>query len=217
MVEVNSRVYGGQTGGERTQQRRAALLAAAFELVSERGWRELRIEPLCRRATLNKRYFYESFRDLDAVIEALTRQLSEDAIAATMAGIGPDTAQGEAITLAVRQLVTHLTDDPRRAAVLFGAVPAGETAAGHRAGAIRRVIATAAAEGRTLNDIGDDPLVDVVAAMLVGGTSQAVLDWLGGEVVCDRAALIDELTALWEAIGEVVARRAAERVPAGGP
>ena len=69
-VEVNEtpgRVYGGRTGDERAAARRDALVAAAFSLVAEEGWRGVNIEAVCRRAALNKRYFYESFEGLDAL------------------------------------------------------------------------------------------------------------------------------------------------------
>lgn len=215
MAEVKggaARVYRGQTGGERAATRAAALLDAAFALVAEHGWRQLSIEGLCRYTGLNKRYFYESFADLDAIIAALTTRLADDAIEVTLAALDPDAGSDEATRSAVSALVVHLTDDPRRARVLFGAVPAGDAAAGHRAAAIRHVIATAAAQGRSIHALADDPAVELAAAFLVGGTSQAVLDWLDGRAACSRRELIDDLVGFWQATGD----RAAEQARAHG-
>jgi AcrR family transcriptional regulator len=201
------RTYGGRTGDERAAGRRGALVEAAFALVAETGWRELSIEAVCRRAGLNKRYFYESFRDLDELTGAVIASLAEEAIAVTLAALDHDASRAQATYAGVGALVRHLTDDPRRARVLFGAVPAGDAAAGHRAVAIREVIATVAAEGRSFYGLVVDPAIELTAAMLVGGTSQAVLDWLDGRIDCSREQLVDDLAALWFAVGEATSVR----------
>lgn len=208
MASVNqppARTYGGMTGDERTAERRAALVDAAFALVAEHGWRALRIDALCREAGLNKRYFYESFDGLDAVVAAVTQQVAGDAIAVTLAAVDEGPSDGEATRRGIRAFVGHLTDDPRRARVLFGAVPAGEAADVHRTEALRQLIATAAATGRSLHDLADDAFTDLVAAMLVGGTSQAVLDWLDGRIASSQDELVDHLATLWQLIGDGVA------------
>ncbi|HET9073611.1 MAG TPA: TetR/AcrR family transcriptional regulator [Solirubrobacteraceae bacterium] len=197
---VRGRTYGGQSPAQRSAERRAALLEAAFSLVAEHGWRELRIDALCRSAGLNKRYFYESFSDLDALVSALTDGLARETIAAALAGIGPRTAPEAATRRAVDALVGHLTDDPRRARVLFGAVPATEAAAGHRTEAIRRIVAAAAGTGQGLHHLRAGPELDIAAAMLVGGTSQTLLDWLDGRIPASRPELVDSLVGLWQAV-----------------
>lgn len=212
-TETPARTYGGQTGDERLAQRQEALLDAAFTLVADQGWRALRIDALCREAGLNKRYFYESFKDLDAAVAALTGRLAQDAIAATLAAIEPGAGAREATRQGITAFVGHLIEDPRRARVLFGAVPAGDAAAGHRSDAIRQVIAAAAATGRDLHEIGADPFVDTGAAMLVGGTSQAILDWLDGRIDRDAAQLVDDIVALWQILGDGLARRPRDGAP----
>jgi AcrR family transcriptional regulator len=203
----HGRTYGGQTGSERAADRRDALRSAAFAIVAEQGWRDLTIEAVCRRARLHKRYFYESFADQDALIAAVTEHLAEEAIAVTLAAIDPAADGAAATRSAISAFVAHLVEDPRRARVLFGAVPAGDAAAGHRAAAIREVIATVAAQGRSIHALAEDPTVDLSAAMLVGGTSQAVLDWLDGRIDCNRDQLIDDLIVLWQSIGDTAASR----------
>jgi AcrR family transcriptional regulator len=209
------RTYGGRTGDQRAAERREALLDAAFELVAANGWRDLNIEATCRRAGLNKRYFYESFSDIDALVAAVMEHLADEAIAVTVAQLEEGGPRKEVSRRAVTALIEHLIDDPRRTRVLFGAVPAGDAAAGHRIAVIRRVIASAASYGRNLYELADDPDVELTAAMLVGGTSQTVLDWLDGRVDCSRDELIAHVVALWCAIGdETTARVNARRVTA---
>ena len=45
--------------------------------------------------------------------------------------------------------------------------------------------------------------------MLVGGTSQAVLDWLDGRIAASREALVEDLVALWLLISAGTAARLA--------
>jgi AcrR family transcriptional regulator len=205
--ESEARVYGGRTGDERAAERRAALLEAAFALVAQDGWRALRIDAVCRSAGLNKRYFYESFAGVDELIAGVTERLAGEAIDVTLGSIedveGPDAR----VRVAITAFVSHLTDDPRRARVLFGALPAGEDAARHRVSALRRVIDTVAAEGRAMHGVQDEAFIEATASMLVGGTSQAVLDWLDGRIGSSRDALAENLVSLWQAIGDLAAAR----------
>lgn len=216
MAEVkdtaSSRSYGGQTADERTAARRAALIEAAFAIVAEDGWRALRIDALCREAGLNKRYFYESFDGVDAVVGAVLAKLADDAIAVTLASLEDAGGTGaEVIREAITALVGHVIEDPRRARVLFGAVPPGDDAADHRSAAIRHVITTAAATGRTVFALDSHPRVDLAASMLVGGTSQAVLDWLDGRIACSEAELADELVVMWQGVADLAAGRSGRR------
>jgi AcrR family transcriptional regulator len=203
------RVYGGRTGAERATARRDALVEAGFALVAEHGWRVLSIDSVCRRAGLNKRYFYESFDGLDALIGELTNRLADDAIRVTLAQLDPELPRDEATGRAITAFIEHLTDDPRRVRVLFGAVPAADAAAGHRAAAIRRLINTVATRGRSIYDLRDGSEADLTAAMLIGGTSQALLDWLDGRVACTRAELVERIVVLWLAIGDVASSHVA--------
>lgn len=205
------RSYAGRTGTERTADRRDRLVGAAFGMVAEGGWLQLSIEALCREAGLNKRYFYESFTGLDEVIAAVTTTLADEAIATTLAAVPPDADDAEVVRSAIAAFVAHLTDDPRRARVLFGAVPAGDAAASHRAAAIRQVIATVATQGHARRDLGEDPAVELTAAMLVGGTSQAVLEWLDGRLPYAREDFIEDLTRMWQLIADGASEHVRER------
>jgi AcrR family transcriptional regulator len=203
-----SRVYGGQTSDQRTAARRDELIGAAFALVAEEGWRGVNIEAVCRRAALNKRYFYESFDGPDALIAALTTRLADDAIEVTLGALDPYLPRDESTARAIAAFVEHLTDDPRRARVLFGAVPADDSAAGPRAAAIRRLIAIVESQGRTIYAVSEEqPTAELSAAMIIGGTSQAVLDWLDGRAQCTREQLVAHLISLWLAIGDATTAR----------
>lgn len=205
------RSYGGKTGDERAADRRIQLLDAAFGLVAESGISELSIDGLCREAGLNKRYFYESFENLDDLAAGLTSRIADEAIAVATEGIGPGDPAPDTIRSAVTRLTVYLTDDTRRAAVLFGAVPMGDGAAGHRAQTIRRVIGVAIAQGTDSLAMPAGPGVGYASSLLVGGSSQVILDWIDGELRGSREDLIDQLVSLWTAVHDDVVARGDDR------
>lgn len=201
---MSRRNYAGQTGNERAAARRAALLDAALELAGGDGWAALSIEATCRRAGLNKRYFYESFGDLDAAMAALIEDVATGSLDAALDAMPQDGTPEELTAAGVRAMVEYVTDDPRRARVLFEAPPPGGAAAACRAAATRRAVAVVAARGRTVFPHVEAEAFALPASMVVGGTSQAVLDWLDGGVACSRDELVEGLVGLWLAIEQQV-------------
>jgi AcrR family transcriptional regulator len=213
MADVAERVYGGRSGAQRVAERRDALVQATFGLIAQDGCGQLRIERICREAGLNKRYFYESFDDVDAAVEAVMGWLAQQAIDATLAAMDTTRPLPESVHQGVEALVRHMTEDPRRARVLFGETPAAGAAARHRAQAVHQVVRAAAAQGRVVHHLGEapDPLIDLAGTLLVGGTSQVVLDWFDGAIDLTEDELIEHLSALWLLVGEGAAERALKR------
>jgi AcrR family transcriptional regulator len=208
--DLSSGIYAGRSAAERAAERRAALLDAAFGLIAEHGSGQLRIERICQAAGLNKRYFYESFTDLDALVAAVLDRVASESIAVTLAAMDRDGSVHELTRAAVGALVRHITDDPRRARVLFGETPTGEAIATHRSEAVHTIVAAAAATGRSIHHLGDapDPGIEMASAVLVGGTCQAVLEWLDGRLHDDLDAFIDDLAAMWIIVGDAAAMAA---------
>ena len=66
------RPYRGATAEERQANRRARLLSACLDVVGEVGVLGVTVDAACARAGLTKRYFYETFADRDAALEAVT-------------------------------------------------------------------------------------------------------------------------------------------------
>ena len=78
------RNYGGIDADERVRVRRSQLIDAALGIMAADEWRAATVAKVCQAAGLNKRYFYESFTDLDAlaaaVVEDAARQVAESAV-----------------------------------------------------------------------------------------------------------------------------------------
>ncbi|MBJ7331599.1 MAG: TetR/AcrR family transcriptional regulator [Solirubrobacteraceae bacterium] len=200
-VNRHGRSYAGRSGEERAAGRRTALLDAAYEIVGEDGWPALSIAALCKQAGLNKRYFYESFTDLDAAMAALVDKVGREVDDASLGAMGSGGTTEEVLRSGARALVEFMTDDPRRARVLFEAPPTGAVL-DQRVASTRRAISLVAARGRTVFPLAGRTGFELPASLIVGGTSQAILDWLEGRIDCSREELIEGLVTMLLAIGE---------------
>lgn len=195
------RKYAGDSALTRTLRRRTALLDAALTEMAENRWRTATVEALCRSAKLNKRYFYESFDDLDTLAAAVLESIADEVSEAAVAGYLPlldrpvrDQAHG-----AIAAVVDVLGDDPRKALVLLGGVPTTPVAHEKRTAVIAGLTAALIAHARTTHDVSleQDSLAATAPAFVIGGTAQTILSWADGALPVSRDRLVDDITALW--------------------
>lgn len=203
MTDASTRVYSGSSGTERVERRRSALVTAAFELIAEDGWRALRVDRLAQRAGLSKRYVYESFPDLDAVTAAVIDRLG-DGVVAALSSVDPELPITEFVHASLSALVHHVTDDPRGARVLFDEVSASPAASRYRELLVQQLARLIAARARQVHHRphGGDPIIELAASFVLGGTIRTLLDWTDGRIPMNQSQLIDDLTSLWRSIGD---------------
>ncbi|WP_336082633.1 TetR family transcriptional regulator [Nocardia sp. SSK8] len=191
MVKTTPRAYGGVAAEERRARRRAALLDAALDLLAEEGAQAVTKRAVCHRAQLNDRYFYEQFTDRDALLTALSEELTNQGIAAVIAAThaAPPDLHSQ-VHAAADAALGFLLADPRRQALLLNA---HSTAALYTARvATQHAIATAAtAVNRELRpeQTGDPEEAALAAYTLVSGTLELVAAWLRGEFGTSREQL----------------------------
>jgi AcrR family transcriptional regulator len=194
---VVTRAFQGATAAERVAQRRARLLAAALDVVGERGVRDFTMTAVCRAAGLTERYFYESFARREDLLEALFDRVAADALdLAVRAADAVPPARLEARVRAAIGATTTLLGEDHRVARLY------REAIGHPELAGRRqdtVAAFAALLDRLITDAhpdlrrGDLRLSTVV---LTGGVMDAVGAWLDGRLDADVEALLTRCARL---------------------
>ncbi|MGV0805834.1 TetR/AcrR family transcriptional regulator [Mycolicibacterium setense] len=222
-MSTTKRAYGGQSADARRRQRRERLLEAAMDVMTRNEWRGVTVEKLCAAASLNKRYFYESFTDLDALSVAVVDDIAERVRSATVAAAdaaAEDPLEIQAlasVTAAVRALV----DDPRRARVLLGGVAAAPELDAHRTTVMHRLTDVLIDHGRTVHgvELETDPLAKVTPAFIVGGTADAILEFVNGGVDLSVDDFIAQLATLWLITGNGAAQVVRARmspVPAPG-
>nr|WP_090275538.1 transcriptional regulator [Mycolicibacterium komanii] len=216
MAPPSPRSYGGVSGVERRQQRRSRLLEAALEVMGRDEWREITVERLCADAGLNKRYFYESFADVDAVADAVIDDIAATVREATVRAVAD--ARSESLAqqafVAVNALVHSLVDDPRRARVLLGGVAATPAMRAHRVAVMRSLTGVLIGHARTVHgvELEHDPLALIAPAFVVGGTADAILAFIDGSARITVDDLVSQLTTLWLITGDGAAGVARARL-----
>ncbi|MDQ8037380.1 MAG: TetR family transcriptional regulator [Pedobacter sp.] len=214
------RPYLGASAEDRVGGRRQKLIETAFALMASEGWRQVSIDALCREAKLNKRYFYESFANLDELAAAVVDDIAAKLMEMALAAAGEASASGqstEVIALrALRIVIEYLTDDERRARVLFTEIVDSPQALAHRHMAIQSLAQSLSDFGHEHHKAGKltDPIAAVTASLLVGGSMEVILNWLDGRIVMPRDQLIEDIAALWILAGDgAVARARARQKP----
>ena len=217
MPSTSGHGYGGVPADERARVRRTRLLEAALDLMGEGSWRSATVAGLCARAGLHKRYFYESFVDLDEVARGVVDLVAE---AVATAAVGTYLSLPEELGLEERARATLdavirvLVEDPRKAQTLFGPVSASLELLEHRALALAGLTAVLVEHARTIHDVQleADTLATVAPAFLVGGTGEAVLSWLRDPGHGPVEQLVDDIATLWLITGNGAADAARERM-----
>lgn len=200
-------MYAGESAEARMARRREELLDSALTVLARDGREGLSVSGLCASAGLNARYFYESFASTDEVVEILLARLADESIGRAIAQLPSDSPGREDARAGVAAFIDYLTDDPRRGRVLFGAVPAGSAAAQQRDRTLHRFITVASARGRDVYGLQEDPRIDLTAAMMIGGTGQALIDWFDGRIAIERTEFVDELAGTWLALADSMTER----------
>lgn len=194
---------GDLSAGERRRARtRAALLAAARELFSERGYHQTRVDEVTARAGLATGTFYLYFKDKPAIALALLETVFEVAQAAMeqFAELGPAIADPRAVTrTAIRQALEAYESNAALMRLLEEQAPAAtpELAEARRAFymGLSRLLAGVVQElGAPHGVTRERP--DLVAEAVIGAVQRMAYGALilGGESVTD--SLVDAATGV---------------------
>lgn len=187
-----------------------------MDAMASNEWRSATVDKLCAAANLNKRYFYESFDDLDSLSAAVVDDIAEDVRAATVSAAGAAAQEPLEVQAfaGVAATVRALVDDPRRARVLLGGVAASPELDAHRAAVMHRLTEVLIDHGRTVHgvELEVDPMAKVAPAFIVGGTADAILAFINGEVGLSLDDFIAQLATLWLITGNGAAHVARARL-----
>lgn len=209
--------YRGLSAADRQRERRGRLLDAALEIMAADQWRTATVDKVVQTAGLNKRYFYESFADLDALAAAVVDDIAAEVGAATMAAFAGALAEPleRQALLSVGALVRVLVRDPRRARVLLGGVAATPAMQARRTAVMNGLTQILIAHARLIHgvELESDPLAQVAPAYVMGGTAEAILAFVNGSAAVTVDELIDELATLWLITGNGAANVARGRLP----
>lgn len=208
--------YRGVSAADRQRERRGRLLGSALEIMATDQWRTATVDQICAAAGLNKRYFYESFTDLDGLASAVVDDIAADVGQATLSAFAGAIAEPleRQAALCVGALVGGLIRDPRRARVLLGGVAATPAVNAHRTTVMNGLTQILVAHARMIHgvELEADPLAQVAPAFVVGGTAEAILAFVNGTAAVPVDQLISELTTLWLVVGDGASAIARARI-----
>ena len=125
MPEATQRAYGGQTADARRLNRQKKLRETALAAMAANEWRTVTVDKVCAVAGLNKRYFYESFTDLDALAVSVVDHIAADVRTATFAAMAEveDQPLEHQAFIGVGAAIRTLVEDPRCASTLSAGWP----------------------------------------------------------------------------------------------
>jgi AcrR family transcriptional regulator len=210
----SERTYAGRSAQERKDARRRALLGAGLELIGTQGWTQTSVRGVTQLAGVSPRFFYESFSDLDALAVAVYDEIVSEATADMIAAVstaGADRhAQAEA---AIRAVVDGLTEDPRRARVVFVEALGSEALARRRRRTLRELSGLIEALGEASYEVlPPDPLTKVTSALLAGGIVELLVAWIDGSIEVSEEQLVGDAAALVVGLGDAAAAIGAARI-----
>jgi AcrR family transcriptional regulator len=188
------RPYGGVSSDERRARRRAQLLESGLELFGTRGYAASSIREVCLAASLNRRYFYESFRTREDLLRAVYDEIVAEMARTIFSAVEDVEGLEPKVRAGMTAFWTMMTADPRKVRVLtLEIIGVSEDLERHRREARRgfaafvseQANAIAAAEGRSL---ALDP--GLAARGMVAATMDLLVDWMRGDVTLS----VEELT-----------------------
>jgi AcrR family transcriptional regulator len=191
---ANPRRYRGVTPAERKARRRDVLVDSALELFGTVGYHETSVRAICQQASLNQRYFYESFESreqlLTAVYLEIVEEVSRTALAQALMADGIE----EKIRAGVGAWWSLLAADKRKARIICIEVLSACDALKDLQRQTRTAVgAFMVSQGLVAvgRDDGSELLLDpmLVARSLIGAAQELLVAHIRGEV----ESTVDEL------------------------
>ena len=189
--------WAGVSPTDRQAERRALLVAAAFELFGDGGEAAVSVRSVCRAAELNTRYFYESFTDTDELLGAVYDEVAAalgELLTAAMGGAPND--DRARLKAGIRAVLDFSSADPRRGRILFTEARTNPVLAARRTMAQDNLRELVLSEGRRASPENDSVATEVGAAMYAGAMAELAQQWLAGTLGNDLDAVVTHAVAL---------------------
>ncbi len=202
------RLYRGVSPSDRRAERRDRLLQAGLELFGTDGYAKTSIRAVSAEASLNSRYFYESFNGREDLLYHVYTRIVEELAAEVIEVTASAKTIEEQAQAGVRAAWTILTEDPRKARVVALEV----VGVSERLQRLRRENMHAFADivlRNTRSITGDavrlhmDPVL--TARSMIGAIVDMLEDWINGDVDASVEELVDHFTRLLTTVYGTVA------------
>jgi AcrR family transcriptional regulator len=195
-----SRPYRGASPRERVRERRRRLVDAGVDLFGTIGYGAATIEHICARAGLSKRYFYESFADLEVLLlacyELCANEIHDAMVTAVARAPGTVSAQ---LRAALVGYFTAIDADQRRARItlleILGVSRAVDAAYAAQTERFAHSVQALAGETFSKSKL-PKPQLHIIAEGIIGAITTIATQWLLDHRRRPRAQIIDATQVL---------------------
>jgi AcrR family transcriptional regulator len=199
-----ARPYRGASPSERVGERRRRLVDAGIDLFGTIGYGAATIEHVCARAGLSKRYFYESFPDLEALLLACYQRCANEIHDAMVTAVAeaPETVAAQ-LRAALVSYFTAIDADQRRARITLLEIlgVSGAVDEAYAAQTERFANSVQALAGDTFSTSRlPKPQLHIIAEGIIGAITTIAAQWLLDHRRRPRTQIIDAAYVLVIAI-----------------
>jgi AcrR family transcriptional regulator len=195
------RAYRGLTAQDRLADRRRRLLDAGVELFGTNGVAATTVSDVCDHAGLIKRYFYESFDNLDALLDAVVADVLQAVTELVLTTASAHAKARDQARAALGAFVDYIAANPAAGRLIMretmhpgGALAARRQEFLERAIDVIRQFVDEHARRRPASAVD----ARLTSLALAGASGEVLLGWLDGRVDANRDQILDHLAALYE-------------------
>jgi AcrR family transcriptional regulator len=175
---------------------------AGLELFGTVGYANTSIRAVSAAASLNSRYFYESFSSREDLLHSVYQRIVGDIFArAREAALREDTIEGQA-RASLRAAWTAVTEDRRKARIVALEVVGVSERLERLRHETRQALAQLTAEN-ALSLAGSDVRLRLdpvlTARFLMGGVVEVLLEWINGDLDASVDEVVEHFTVLFTA------------------
>ena len=197
-----SRTYRGVTAAQRRAQRRERLLDAGLELFGTAGYAHTSVRAISAAASLNSRYFYESFSSREDLLYAVYQHILSDIFTRASEAMATEPALESAARAGLRAAWTTITEDRRKARIVALEVVGVSERLERLRRESRQALAQLTADNAVAMAGSDvrlrlDPVL--TARFLMGGVVEVLLEWIHGELDASADDVVEHFTVLFTA------------------
>lgn len=195
------RAYGGVPADQRRNDRRGKLVVAVFDVVAADGIHAVTVRKVAAKAGLSTRYVYESFADVDDLLQGAFDVAAREMVCTVEAAIretGCDLRSK--VTAAVTAIVDFLARSPNLGALLLSSgVPVTATLRADLLESVASALIGDAGLDRSARGQGDRT-IELVGWFLVGAFTQTLDSWSKQLLVYSREQFIHDNVELLQAV-----------------
>lgn len=192
-----SRVYAGQEAQARTADRRRKLMESALDLLADPD-ETLTVRSVCRHSGVVARYFYESFDDREALVDAVFDEVVAGIATSTLAVVAEIERDPLLRTrAAITNIVEIVAEDPRRGRLLFSPNLSEPRLLIRRTESAQLFANLLNEQARSQFRHGETDRLMLTSQFTVGGFGQTLFAWIHGGMEMSKERLIELCTAIF--------------------